>query len=103
LIPDRVLAELGARPSSLRERLLLRLSPRAGPAIRSLQLWDMYRRRSATAQDGYVYRDFLEFVADAKGLPSRRAIAPKLARRAISLAVTSAPPARPARQRRSGS
>jgi hypothetical protein len=85
LIPDRVLAELAARPSSVRERLLLRLSPRPGPAVRYVQLWAMYRRRGRTTEDGYMYPDFLKFVADAKGLPSRRAIAPKLARRAISL------------------
>ncbi len=100
-IPDRVLAELGAQPSSVRERLLLRLSRRPGPVVRYVQLWDMYHRRGA-AEHGYVYRDFLKFVADAKGLPSRRAIAPKLARRAISRTTTAVPPPRPARPRRSG-
>jgi hypothetical protein len=97
-IPDEVVAELGERPSSVRERLLLRLSPRPGSIVGSLQLWDTYRRRATTAQNGYVYRDFLTFVADAKGLPSRRAIAPKLARRAISLAAAAMLPPLPAKQ-----
>jgi hypothetical protein len=43
-IPDQVLAELGARPSRVRERLLLRLSRRPGPILRYVRLWDVYRR-----------------------------------------------------------
>jgi hypothetical protein len=70
-IPDRVLAELRARPSRARERLLLRLSRRHGPGVRHLQLWDSYRRRTAAAEDGDIYRGFREFLADAKRLSSR--------------------------------
>jgi hypothetical protein len=44
-IPDQVLAELDARPSSVRERLRLRVSRRPGPIVRYVQRWDMYRRR----------------------------------------------------------
>jgi hypothetical protein len=88
-IPYQVMSALNALPSGARERLLLRLSLRPSPITGFVELWDMYRRRVAAADDGYVYRDFLQYVADANGLPSRRAIGSRLARRAISLASAS--------------
>lgn len=82
-IPDQVMTQLGALPSTPRERLLLRLSPSPSLIAGSVRLWDLYRRRAAAGSDGYAYRDFLQYVADATELPSRRAIVARLARRAI--------------------
>lgn len=84
-IPRHVLAELDRLPSGPRERLLLELARRPVPGGNWVVMWDRYRRRVAAGEDGYPYRDFLQYVADAYPLPSRTAIARRLARRAISL------------------
>ena len=75
-IPDRVLAQLNAAPSGPRERLLLRLAERPVLGGAWILMWDHYRRLAAAAEDGEGYRDFLQYVADARFLPSRRAIDP---------------------------
>ena len=84
-IPRHVLAELDRLPSGPRERLLLELARRPVLGGNWVVMWDRYRRRVAAGEDGYPYRDFLQYVADAYRLPSRTAIAPRLVRRAIAV------------------
>src|SRR4051794_10195778 len=80
-IPDRVPAELAALPSTRRERLVLRLDSSPTLVASSARLWDLYRRRAAAG--GEVHEDFLQYVADAADLPSRRAVAARAALRAV--------------------
>lgn len=92
-IPPQVITELGRLPTTARERLLVRLSRKPTRIMACVELWDMYRRH-VTADGDHGYRDFLRFVADAADLPSRRAIASKLVRRAMSLAIAASRPGR---------
>lgn len=95
-IPPWVISELRALPSRAREELLLRLALRPRPIGGYVQIWDMYRRRVSAGDYEPAWRDFLQYVADASQLPSRRAIGPRVARRALWLAsasLWSGPPA----------
>jgi hypothetical protein len=95
-IPSWVISELRAVPPSPREELLLRLALRPRLIGAYVQIWDMYRRRVSAGDYAPVWRDFLQYVADASQLPSRRAIAPRVARRVLWLAsasLRSRPPA----------
>ncbi len=82
-IPPEVIDELGALPSTARERLCLRLSSRPGRVTGYVRLWDLYRRNGPEG-------GFLRYVADATGVPSRRALAVSLVRHATSRPRTAA-------------
>jgi hypothetical protein len=88
-IPPWVISELRALPLGPREELLLRLALRPRPIGGYVQIWDMYRRRVGAGDYEPAWRDFLQYVADASQLPSRRAIGPRVARRAVWLASAS--------------
>jgi Uncharacterised nucleotidyltransferase len=91
-IRAQITDQLHALPETARERLLLALARNPGPVLRCAQLWDRYRRCAAAPADGgYVYRDFLKYVADATDVPSRRALAVRVARRALALGGVTAP------------
>jgi hypothetical protein len=84
-IPSWVISTLRAVPTSRQEELLLGLALRPRPIGGYVQIWDMYRRRVSAGDYEPAVADFLQYVADASQLPSRRAIGPRLVRRALWL------------------
>jgi hypothetical protein len=84
-IPPWVLSRLRAIPPGRQEELLLHLALRPRRIGRYVQVWDMYRRRVSAGDYEPALPDFLQYVADASQLPSRRAIASRLVRRALWL------------------
>jgi Uncharacterised nucleotidyltransferase len=95
-IPSWVISELRAVPPNPREELLLRLALRPRLTGGYVQIWDMYWRRVSAGDYAPAWRDFLQYVADVSQLPSRRAIGPRAARRALLLASASLRSKRPA-------
>lgn len=84
-VPHEVLDELNAMPPGPYERIILRLALRPVTAGGFVQLWELYRRHLADAGDDRMLSpDFLQYVADILQLPTRRAIATWLAKRAVS-------------------
>jgi hypothetical protein len=84
-IPPWVISELRAIPVSRQEEILLDLALRPRPIGGYLQVWDMYRRRVSAGDYEAALPDFLQYVADVSQLPSRRALGPRLVRRALLL------------------
>ena len=83
-IPHAVISELQALPSGGYERFILRLAQKPVRFGSYVWLWKTYRRR-VTFGRRPIGGGFLQYVADMRELPSRRAIGPMLARRAVAL------------------
>ena len=83
-IPDGVMSELQAPPPGGYEQFILRLAQKPVRFSSYVWLWKTYHRR-VTSGPWPMGGDFLQYVADMRELPSRRAIAPMLARRAVAL------------------
>jgi hypothetical protein len=88
-VPPEALDALAASPSSIAERLVHRVEARHVVLPRGagyVELWDRYRRLARGRGERRSAAGFLTFVAEVWNLPHRRALAPRLARKALQIA-----------------